>query len=171
MIKFFSAVAAGVFALAANVLPLHADESVVYDRISGLWILQEWHKDGEVFKPPQVEGRFVLLNGAVMTVLQNGMVPEKKTTLITTGKYSLDETSYSYGYDKWTIYTETPNEISVSHKPLWEEVRRFRISTEYGVIRITQENNEHQLVFKDDELTYLEKGKVLRVWRKAKEGQ
>jgi hypothetical protein len=30
--------------------------------IEGVYVLDEWHIDGKAFRPPQVEGRFVLLN-------------------------------------------------------------------------------------------------------------
>jgi hypothetical protein len=37
--------------------------------IDGAYILEEWHTDAGVFRPPQVEGRVVFLNGAVVTIL------------------------------------------------------------------------------------------------------
>jgi hypothetical protein len=37
--------------------------------IDGAYILEEWHTDTGVFRPPQVEGRVVFLNGAVVTIL------------------------------------------------------------------------------------------------------
>ena len=37
--------------------------------IEGVYILDEWNIDGQTFRPPAVEGRFVVLNGNIMTVL------------------------------------------------------------------------------------------------------
>ena len=33
--------------------------------IEGIYILDEWNIDGQTFRPPAVEGRFVILNGNV----------------------------------------------------------------------------------------------------------
>jgi len=47
-------------------------------RITGLYTLEEWHKDGEVLRPPQVDGRFILLNGTIMTILDNKLQPSRR---------------------------------------------------------------------------------------------
>jgi hypothetical protein len=39
--------------------------------IEGVYILDEWMINGQTFRPPAVEGRFVILNGNIMTVLIN----------------------------------------------------------------------------------------------------
>ena len=34
--------------------------------MEGIYVLEEFKRDGEVFRPPQVSGRYVILNGAVL---------------------------------------------------------------------------------------------------------
>jgi hypothetical protein len=58
------AVALGTFcthaASAASITELKGE-------VEGVYALDEWHIDGKVFRPPQVDGRFVLNNGAVVS--------------------------------------------------------------------------------------------------------
>lgn len=37
--------------------------------MEGIYTIEEFKKDGEVFSPPQASGRYVILNGAVVWVL------------------------------------------------------------------------------------------------------
>ena len=46
--------------------------------IEGVYILDEWNIDGQTFRPPLVEGRFVVLNGNIMTVLIDATQEAKK---------------------------------------------------------------------------------------------
>jgi hypothetical protein len=47
--------------------------------IEGVYILDEWNIDEKIFRPPAVEGRFVILNGNIMTVLIEITQESKKT--------------------------------------------------------------------------------------------
>jgi hypothetical protein len=46
--------------------------------IDGAFILEEWHIDDNVYRPPQVDGRAVFLNSAVVVVLINKAHEEKQ---------------------------------------------------------------------------------------------
>ena len=59
--------------------------------IDGAYILEEWHTDAGVFRPPQVEGRVVFLNGAVVTILIDKMQEERQVTVAEFGIYELRE--------------------------------------------------------------------------------
>src|SRR5690349_2057930 len=75
-------------------------------RITGLYTLEEWHKDGEVLRPPQVDGRFILINGTIMTILENKVQPSSRGTSVYIGKYELTANRFSYGYDTVSIFSE-----------------------------------------------------------------
>jgi hypothetical protein len=158
--------------IATIVSPLHAEETSVDTlkaRMGGVYTLEEWHKDGEVFRAPQVEGRFVLLNGMIMTILHNRMQAPNQTTVVLLGRYVLDSTTFSYGYDNTSIFTETPSGTSVSHKPRWEGMRSFAANLEDGVVHLRSESGQWEFMFTAEGLTYSENGKPLRVWRRITE--
>lgn len=135
-------------------------------RIVGVYALEEWHADGQVFRPPTVEGRMVLLDGTIVVVHHNRTKWPTQTTLVAFGKYSLDTERFGYGYDSTSVVTETPAGNSVSHKPLWEGIRSFSISSEHGLVRLRSESGKLAFVFGRTGVTYYEGGQALLVWRR-----
>jgi len=146
-------------------LPLDALKA----RVVGVYALAEWHADGQVFRPPMVEGRMVLLNGTIVIVHHNRTKWPTETTLVAFGKYTLDTDRFGYGYDSTSVVTETPSGSSVSHKPLWEGTRSFAISSERGLVRLRSESGKQAFVFGRADVTYYEGGQVLLVWRRIPE--
>lgn len=65
----------GLLLVAHCLSPAWADDvlDIAKSRMTGAYTLQEWHKDDIRYVPPQVDGRFVLLNGVIMTILYNRM--------------------------------------------------------------------------------------------------
>jgi hypothetical protein len=57
--------------------------------IEGVYILDEWNIDGTLFRPPAVEGRFVILNGNIMTILIDTTQESKNIYSTMYGVYSL----------------------------------------------------------------------------------
>src|SRR2546422_3037755 len=64
--------------------------SRVKAKLEGVYSLQEWHLAAGAAHPPQVDGRFVLVNGAVITVLHNRVQEANQTTVASYGSYTLD---------------------------------------------------------------------------------
>jgi hypothetical protein len=133
---------------------------------SGVYELAEWHIDGVVLKPPQVEGRFILLNGTITTILHRTS-PEKQTTMVLSGKCVLDKAHFSYGYEDASIFTETPSGTSSSHKRPWEGERSFTAIATPDGIRFLSENGQQEFLFTTPGLRYSENGLTLRVWRRV----
>jgi hypothetical protein len=104
--------------------PCTSDSSLV---LEGVYLLEEFKRDGEVFKPPQVSGRYVLLGGAVLWIFHDRTQPSKQTSFAGFGRYTIDGTSYAYQYDELEAYTQTDAGISVSRKLPWEGMRSFSL--------------------------------------------
>jgi hypothetical protein len=134
--------------------------------IDGVYALEEWHIDGQVLRPPQVDGRFVLMHGTVMTVLLNDAQESNRTSNTQFGTYVLDETSFSYGYDTRSGFTQTPGTITVSRTPGFAGMRRFAVSIHGSAVHL--ESGPMEFIFTPDGMRYSEKGKLLRVWRRVK---
>ena len=66
--------------------------------IEGVYILDEWTIGGQTFRPPAVEGRFVILNGNIVTVLIDVMQESKKSYNALFGVYSLTPSGSAYKY-------------------------------------------------------------------------
>jgi hypothetical protein len=147
-----------------------ADDSVSGVRavIDGAYILEEWHIDENVFRPPQVEGRVVFLNGAVVSTLINKTQEDRQITVALFGVYQLSAESFSYRYDNSSIFIQTGSTITVSHRPPFEGMRDFDIAREGATVRLRSRSSERaDFIFDAEGQRYLEGGKLLRTWRRS----
>jgi hypothetical protein len=134
--------------------------------IEGFYVLEEWHMDGRVERPPRVDGRFVLKEGAVITVLLNNANETDKTSTTLFGSFVLDETSFSFRYDTRSSFRETASGISRLPPPASAGMRKFYISAQGTALHLKSDQLQQEFLLENDMLTYSENGKVLRVWRR-----
>jgi hypothetical protein len=135
--------------------------------ISGVYELIEWHDNGSIHRPPEVEGRFVVLNGTVSTILHNRIRPDSRITGILLGTYRLDADTFCYGYDDVSMYTESPTGISVSHDPPWTGLRAFVAKIDGSDVRLRTTDGAEEFLFTTAGLTYRENGRSVRRWRRV----
>jgi ketosteroid isomerase-like protein len=135
--------------------------------IEGVYILDEWNKDGQTFRPPVVEGRLVILNGNIMTVLIDTTQESKRNYGALFGLYSLTPTSFAYKYETTAVFTQTPDNISLSRHIPWEGMREFTVKQEGNSVHL-QFGEIAAIDFNPDGVTYSEDGKALRVWHRGK---
>jgi hypothetical protein len=67
--------------------------------IEGVYVLEEFKVRGEVFRPPQIAGRFIALNGTVTYVFHDRTQQSNQISYVGIGKYRATASQYSYGYD------------------------------------------------------------------------
>jgi hypothetical protein len=166
MARLVSWAVAGAFCISCALAASAASVAELRAAIDGVYTLEEWHSEGQVLRPPQVDGRFVLMNGTVTTVLLNDSQESNRTSNAQFGKYVLDETNFSYGYDIRSSFTQTPSTITVSRIPSIAGMRRFAVSVEGNTVHF--KSGQQEFVFTPEGLRYSENGKLLRVWRRAK---
>ncbi len=139
--------------------------------ISGVYELIEWHDNGSNHRPPEVEGRFIVLNGTITTVLHNRIQPDRRITGILLGTYHLDADTFLYGYDDVSMYTASPTGISVSHDPPWTGMRAFVAKTDGGEVRLRTADGVQEFLFTMAGLIYSENGSPVRRWRRVRSGE
>jgi hypothetical protein len=135
--------------------------------IEGVYILDEWNIGGQIFRPPAVEGRFVLLNGNVITVLIDATQEAKKTYSTLYGAYSFTSDSFAYAYRNGTTFIQTPDNISMSRALPWEGMREFTVKQAGDSVHL-QFGQKAAFEFNRDVEIYSEGGNILRVWHRAK---
>ena len=135
--------------------------------ISGVYALAEWHADGKVYRPPQVDGRFIVLDGTITTILHNRSQAQAPTTSVYVGTYTLDSGTFSYAYEDVSTYTEGSSGASASHQPLWKGLRSFTVSVEGDAVHFRAASGPQEFVFTAAGVTYTDDGKPLRVWRRV----
>ena len=126
------------------------------------------HIDAAVFRPPQVDGRLILSNGAIALILHNRIEEANQTTNASYGRYVLNASGYSYRYEDTSVFTQTSSGVTVSHKAPWEGMRSFSVSNKGQTVVLRAAGGE-QFSFSPEGLRYSEKGQVLRVWRRIRQ--
>jgi len=137
------------------------------DTVEGTYVLEEWHVGDEILRPPAVDGRFVLRDGVVTTILKNWSQQASKLSGAAYGRYTLDTSGFSYNYEDATVVTETPSETTVSYKLIFEGARFFTVSRKADGVHLRRAEGEIEFFFAAELLTYSEQGKVLRIWRRV----
>lgn len=135
--------------------------------IEGIYILDIWNIDGQICQPPVVEGRFVILNGNIMTVLINTIQETKKTYNTLIGVYHLTPSSFAYKYESRATFTQTADGISLNRTIPWEGMREFIVQQDGNSVHLQYEDKA-AYDFNPDGVTYSENGKTLRVYHRTK---
>jgi len=134
--------------------------------VEGVYALQEWHTNSGVLAPPAVDGRFVLQDGAVITILQNHADEANKITSTVFGVFAQEGCNFSYRYTNASLLIETGTGSSVSHKLPWEGMRVFAVTSEGAGNILRTADGKAELNFTEGGLRYSENGKFVRLWKK-----
>jgi hypothetical protein len=134
--------------------------------IEGVYVLQEWHRNGEVLRPPLIDGRSVLLNGRLVFIVHDRAQESNQTTLAGYATYILEPGKFSYSYEELTVVTKTADGTSVSEKLPWEGLRTFAASVENNEIHFRATNGPQEFRFNAAGTSYSD-GKQMRVYRRV----
>jgi hypothetical protein len=133
--------------------------------IEGAYVLEEWHRDGNVLRPPVVEARTVLLNGLLTFIALDREKADNKTAISGYAKYILEAGKFSYGYEGWTAVAENASGPSVSHEVPWQGLRTFTATIENNEIRFRATDGPQEFRFSATGLSYSD-GKQTRMYRR-----
>jgi hypothetical protein len=163
--------AIAILAFASMAAPCQSEEAsveAIKAAIEGAYVLEEWHRDGTILRPPLVEARSVLLNGLLMFIAHDRAQENNKTRVAGYAKYILEPGKFSYTYEGFTVVTQTAAGTSVSEKLPWEGLRTFAASIENNEVRFRATNGPQEWRFTADGLSYSD-GKLMRVYRRVTE--
>src|SRR4051812_6341148 len=82
-------------------------------RIEGVYSLQEWHRNGEVLRPPLIDGRLVLLNNRLIFIVHDRAQESNQMTLAGYSTYILEPGKFSYSYEALSVVTKTADGTTV----------------------------------------------------------
>jgi hypothetical protein len=134
--------------------------------IEGVYVLQEWHRNGEILRPPLIDGRSVLLNNRLIFIVHDRAQASNQTTRAGYATYILEPGQFSYSYEAMSVITQTADGTSVSEKLPWEGLRTFAASIENNEIHFRATNGPQEFRFTADGLSYSD-GKQMRVYRRG----
>ena len=163
----FIAIALLIFLRSA---PLDAQDAIktVKGCVEGVYVLEEFKVRGEVFRPPQIAGRFIVLNGTVTFVFHDRTQQSGQTSYVGIGKYTATASQYSYGYDDYSTYTHTETDVSVSRRIPFEGMRSFAPALESDGMYLRTADRQQSFQCTPDGLTYSFGGGDYRKYRRTK---
>ena len=113
-----------------------------------------------------------MLNGTIIVILHNRMKESPQTTIAASGIYVLTAREFSYKYPDRSVFSITPDSITVSHKPAWEGMRTFDVIREGDNLRLRSQSGQQEWFFTPEGETYSETNGntfLKRVWRRILE--
>jgi hypothetical protein len=133
----------------------------------GAYEIEGWRQDGALLAPPVVEGRFLLVNGTITTILRNRSMKGTDLTTVLLGTYTLSDTHFEYEYSDTSVIREGEVSATVSHVPLWIGGRVFEISETDKRVVFSSKSARQEFLFTSRGISYSEDGVELRRWRRS----
>ena len=163
----FIAIAPLIFLRSAS---LDAQDAIktVKGCVEGVYVLEEFRVRGEIFRPPQIVGRFIVLNGTVTYVFHDRTQQSSQISYIGIGKYIATASQYSDGYDDYSTYTHTDTGVSVSRQIPFEGMRSFAPTLEGDGLYLRTVDGQQSFRCTPDGLTYSFGGGDYRKYRRTK---
>jgi hypothetical protein len=138
----------------------------VKEEVEATWVLEEWYIAGQAVRPPKVEGRFVIRDNAFVLILLNrSSVPP--WSYYGYGKYALDASTFSMGFDEEAVFVEKASGITVSREPTWEGMKPFGIDMENNQVHLLSDDGSTELIIDGNTLIIERKGEIARTYRRA----
>jgi len=139
----------------------------VKSKVEATWILEEWHMKGEVVGPPKVGSRFVVRDNAIVLIMLN-RAGEPPWSYYGYGKYTLDASTFSMGFDETSFVKESSSGVTVSHKLLWDgKMMPFVIRTENNQLHMRCDDIDYDIIVDGNTLILKIGGKIVRTYRRA----
>jgi hypothetical protein len=132
-------------------------------RIEGVWALEEFHRAGQVLRPPDVEGRFVLRGGVAAFIVHDRVQRENPTARGGYGRYVVERGQLRYGYEEFTTLNEAGSVITAPEGGLDTYAPRVAGDT----LRLRTADGVHEFLFTPERQVYSERGQIVRVWRRV----
>ena len=134
-------------------------------RLEGTWVLEEWHHEGQVLRPPQVGGRWMNHDGVVMATFHRQSHGSFES-FAGYGTYAMDASTWSYGYTRIERARGTSQADAVVTVEEDRPTRSYALDREGDTIVLTTGNDRRE--YDDRFFTYMIDGSVLRKYRKVR---
>jgi hypothetical protein len=131
--------------------------------LEGTWQLDEWHVDGQVLRPPQVDGRWSNHDGVVLVVYSRRDAGEAVAGY---GTYRITADTWSYGYTRRHTSAARPGAAAtVTTTEPGGELQAFKIIRTPGKVVLEGAANDRR-EYDQTFFTFMQNGRIVRKWRR-----
>jgi hypothetical protein len=133
--------------------------------MEGAYVLESWQRKGEILRPPAVDARAVLLNGHILFIAYDRASGINRTTIAGYGTYTFEPGKYSYGYDRYSVITQTAEGMLISDTLPSDGMRTFSASVKNNEIRLQAVDGPQEMRITRERLSYTDREQT-RVYRR-----
>ena len=142
---------------------MSGDEGRYRAMIEGIWVLQEWHLEDQILRPPRAVGRTIFLGGTV-SLLMRYDAGERENHRYGLGRFVIEGDRLHYGYDQMFDYSRDVGGARSTPQAGAGKLRPYRLSMEAGCLVCTAETHGSRLLFAPERLEVYGEGRLLRTW-------
>ena len=131
--------------------------------LEGTWQLDEWHVNGQILRPPQVDGRWSNHDGVVLAVFSRRDTGQSSAGF---GVYQMTTDTWSYGYTRMQTTVAPPNgspTVNVTEPKQMQSFKIIRVPGKVILEGAAGDRREYDNTF----FTFTQKGQIVRRWRKV----
>jgi hypothetical protein len=136
--------------------------------IGGVYAIAAWYEDdGEELRPPVAHGRYVLVDGQVVSSLFKTNSDGSTSVQALYGHYEIGDGTFGYGYDFGLLVTTQPDGATEMTEAGAGELMRFAATREGDAIRLWTNDRTFGFLVTPGIMQFFDKGRLRRIWQHA----
>jgi hypothetical protein len=138
------------------------------DMIGGVYFIAAWYEDdGAELLPPLAHGRYVLVDGQVVSSLFKVNSDGSKTVQALYGRYEMEDGTFIYGYDYGTLTTTRPDGATEMTEVGAGPLMQFVATREAGAIRLWNDDRNFGFHVAPGVMEFFDGHRLRRIWRRV----
>jgi hypothetical protein len=136
--------------------------------IGGVYLIAAWYEDdGEELRPPRAHGRYVVVDGQIVSSLFKTESDGSQSVQALYGRYEIEDGSFSYGYDFGTLTTTRPGGATELSEVGAGPLMRFAATREGDAVRLWTEDRAFGFRITPGVMQFFDRGQLRRIWQHA----
>ena len=136
--------------------------------IGGVYRIGSWFEDdGQELHPPLAHGRYVLVDGQVVSSLFKTDADGTRSIQALYGRYEIEEGLFSYGYDFGTLTTSRPDGTTETTETGSVDPMRYAATREGDAVRLSMDDGRRGFLVTTAEMRFFDNGQLRRIWERA----
>jgi hypothetical protein len=136
--------------------------------IGGVYRITAWYEDdAEQVRPPLAHGRYVLVDGQVVSSLFKTDSDGSVSIQALYGRYEIEDGAFSYGYDFGTLIITRPGGATEMTEIGSNGLMRFVATHEGDAVRLWTDDRHLGFRVTPGVMEFFDNGHLRRVWQRA----
>lgn len=125
--------------------------------INGMYEVVSWNDGSKTHLPPDVSGRWVFMDGQVMSIIHNRTDPQAHQAAIGWGEGTVSKGRFLYRYPEHITIKGSTQSPSIGLESPWEGMRSFAIAWKGDSIEMTSQSGKQTWVISPSGMLYTDR--------------